>query len=337
MTGGGDAPGLNSIIESVGRVLLSAGHELVGICDGFEGIFDDRHIDLKATDLAGLHTRSGTLLGTSNKSRIEGREKEFQGHYERLRLNGLVVAGGDGTFSALSRIGKGIPLVALPKTIDNDLQATDITFGFDTACSVVSEAVDALRASADGHRRVMIVETMGRTAGWISLGGGLASYADAIFIPERPVNPELFVAFLREKQRQNRRGLVLVVSESATFIGGSPQTALLVEGSPEPTRFGGVSEKLARFIEAQTGWESRHVILGHLQRSKAPTTTDRFLTAAMGVEAARRAIMGDWNKAVVYVDGRITVVPITDVQGPPRVVPANHRWVELAKALGIFI
>ena len=183
LTGGGDAPGLNGIIESCSKTLLRMGHEVVGVCDGFEGIFEGRTKKLALGSLEGLHAQAGTYLGTSNKSSVIGREKEFIEKFKQLGADALIVAGGDGTFSALSLVGQAVPILGVPKTIDNDLSGTEITFGYDTACSVVAEAVDALRTTASAHHRVLLVETMGRTAGWIALGGGLASYADIILIP----------------------------------------------------------------------------------------------------------------------------------------------------------
>jgi 6-phosphofructokinase 1 len=337
LTGGGDAPGLNGIIEAVSMTLLRAGFEIVGICDGFEGIFDRRHKFITAHDVVGLHAQAGTFLGTSNKSRVEGREAEFMERFRELSLEGLIVGGGDGTFAALSSLGADFPLIGVPKTIDNDLSGTDITFGFDTACSVVAQAVDALRATAEAHRRIMVVEAMGRTAGWIALGGGLASYADAILIPERPFEKHALLDYVRAKQKEKRRGLVLVASESATAVNETPEVAFRVKDAVQQERFGGVALKLSRWLEAETGWESRHVVLGHLQRSASPTTTDRFLTLSMGVEAARMAIEGAWGQAVAYREGRVTRVPLAALQGPARRVPPDHRWVKHAQAVGLFI
>jgi len=337
LTGGGDAPGLNGIIEACSKTLLQKGHEIVGIQDGFEGIFSRKTHDLTLGELEGAHGRAGTILGTSNKSGTTGREKEFLEKYQQLNLDGLIAAGGDGTFSGLKAFEKQIKLIGVPKTIDNDLQGTEITFGYDTACSVVAEAVDALRATAEAHHRIMIVETMGRTAGWIALGGGLASYADAILIPERPFDKKDFIAFIKRQKDKGRRGLVFAVSEAAASRGEKPEVAFQVSNSPIKERFGGIAEKLARWIESETSWECRHVVLGHLQRSRTPTTTDRFLTLAMGVEVARMVEEKAWGQAVVYRGGTVQRAPITDLMGPPRLVSADHRWVRLALAVGIFI
>lgn len=337
LTGGGDAPGLNSVIESVARVLASHRIELVGICDGFEGIFDLKTKHLDPQNMIGVHSQPGTLLGTSNKSGLKGREEEFLKNYHSLNLDGLIAIGGDGTFAGLSNVKSTVKIIGVPKTIDNDLAGTDITFGYDTACASVAESVDALRFTADAHRRIFFVETMGRTAGWIALGGGLASYADAILIPERPFDRARLIEYLGNKKSLGHRGLIVVVAEGAVEKNGVTSVAFRVESSPEPERLGGFAEKMARTMEREVDWDCRHVVLGHLQRSRAPSTTDRFLTAAMGVETARMVIEGKWGEAVVYRNGLVQRAPIEDLMKPPKRVGPNHRWVQLAQAMGIFI
>jgi 6-phosphofructokinase len=337
LTGGGDAPGLNGIIESAVRALEKDGVEVVGIQDGFEGIFQNQLTTLTGHSVLGMHSQAGTLLGTSNKSGIQGREQEFKDKYNALNLDGLIAAGGDGTFAGLKRVHSDLKLIGVPKTIDNDLEGTDVTFGFDTACAVVSEAVDALRATAEAHRRVIVVETMGRTAGWIALGGGLASYADVILIPELSFSREKLKEFLVARKHEGRRGLLIVASEGVAAEREEASVAFRVAGSPQAERYGGFAERLARWIEDETGWESRHVVLGHLQRARQPTTTDRFLTLAMGVEVARMVVENDWNKAVVYREGLVTRAPLSDIMKPARLVSPDHRWVKLAQALEIFL
>jgi 6-phosphofructokinase len=337
LTGGGDAPGLNGIIEAVSRKLIKEGHSVVGICDAFEGIFDGRFKEITLQDVHGLHTQAGTFLGTSNHSRLENRQKEFQTKYAAMKLDGLIVAGGDGTFAALQELGQGIPVVGVPKTIDNDLHGTEITFGYDTACTVVAEAVDALYATAEAHRRIMVVEAMGRTAGWIALGGGLASYADAILIPERPFSKPKLLDYIQQKKKEGRRGLVFVVSESAAPEGESATVAFRVEESAQQERYGGIADKLAKWLDKETEFEARAVVLGHLQRSRAPTTTDRFLTAAMGIEAANLVLQKKWGHCAVYKDGQVQAAPLSVLQKGARVVPTDHRWVKMAESLGLFI
>ncbi len=336
LTGGGDAPGLNGILEATSIALLRENFEVVGIQDGFEGVFQNRTINITRENIRGVHGLAGTFLGTSNKVGTEGREAEFLEKFAKLKVDGLIAAGGDGTFAGLSTFKDKIPLIGVPKTIDNDLSGTEITFGYDTACSVVAESVDALRATADAHRRVIIVETMGRTAGWIALGGGMASYADVILLPETPFDKKALIEYIKSKQ-SSQRGLMIVVAEGAHAENEEVLVAHRVEGSPQAERYGGIAERLARWIESECGWEARHVVLGHLQRSRTPTTTDRFLTLGMGVAAAKLAMAKQWHRAVVYRDGLIQTAPIEDVMGPARLVDPNHRWVKSVKTLGIFI
>lgn len=337
LTGGGDAPGLNGVLESCSRVLLRQGHEVIGILDGFEGIFEGRTRTLKLADIEGMHSFAGTLLGTSNRCGTTGREEEFLRSYRDLRLDGLVAAGGDGTFSGLRAFEREVKMIGVPKTIDNDLAGTEITFGYDTACGVVAEAVDALRSTADAHRRVIVVEAMGRTAGWIALGGGLASYADVILIPERPFSRKKLLSYIRARQHAGARGLMVVASEGATAEGEDPVVAFEVRDSPEKSRLGGVGAALARWIERETGWEARQVVLGHLQRAQHPSTTDRFLTLAMGVEVGAMVADNAWGQAVVYRQGSVTRAPISELMAPARTVDPGHRWVQLAQALGLYI
>jgi ATP-dependent phosphofructokinase / diphosphate-dependent phosphofructokinase len=335
LTGGGDAPGLNGIIEAATKGLIESGCEVFGIQDGFLGVFEGRMIQLSRQFVHGLHGKAGTVLGTTNRCGTQGREDEFLKCYKKLNLDGVIVAGGDGTFSGLRAFANEFPFIGVPKTIDNDLSGTEITFGYDTACSVVAESVDALRATAEAHRRLILVETMGRTAGWIGLGGGLASYADLILIPERPFDRQKLAEYLRAKK--DERGIVGVVSEGAMPIGGSAQIAFEVEGSPETHRLGGIAQNLGQWIEKETGWETRQVVLGHLQRSRSPTTTDRFLTLAMGLEAVKLVVEKAWGQAVVYRHGIVTRAPVEDLMKPARLVPKDHRWIKMAEGLGLFI
>jgi ATP-dependent phosphofructokinase / diphosphate-dependent phosphofructokinase len=337
LTGGGDAPGLNGILEATSLVLLNSGAEVFGIQDGFEGIFNENVLPITWQTVDGIHSKAGTLLGTTNKTATAGREVEFIAKYKKLNLDILIAAGGDGTFAGLSPFKDDIPLIGVPKTIDNDLAGTDITFGFDTACSVVAESVDALRATANAHRRVILVETMGRTAGWIALGGGLASYADVILIPERPFNEMELMSFLKSRREMGKRGLVLSVAEGAFATGSKASVALVVPDSPQPERYGGIAERLARIIEKNLAWESRHVVLGHLQRSRPPTTTDRFLTLSMGVLAAQLALQRRAGAAVVFRNGQVQESLISEFMKAPRLVDHDHRWVKMAQSVGIFV
>lgn len=296
---------------------------------------------LKPENVLGSHSLAGSLLGASNKSRIRGREQEFLEKYRALRLGGLIALGGDGTFAALSNVydvksSSAIKLIGVPKTIDNDLAGTEFTFGYDTACGVVAEAVESLRATAETHSRIFIVETMGRTSGWIALGGGLAAYADAILLPEFPFDRDALVEHLKRKKAKGQRGLLIVAAEGAFAQGDSPSVHFQVKGSPQSERYGGFSFELSRYLEEKTQWESRNLVLGHLQRSRFPTTTDRFLTLSMGVRAAQMALNGQWGQAVVYRQGQVVQAPLKDLMQPARLVQAGHHWLSLAQSLDIW-
>lgn len=337
MTGGGDAPGLNGIIESVSRVLLNNQTEIIGIKNGFEGIYKNDFIPLNYENIKHAHSFAGTILGSSNKSAINGREEEFVKQYKKLNLDGLVVCGGDGTFAALNLVKDNVNIIGVPKTIDNDLNGTDITFGFDTACSVVSESIDSLRYTAEAHDRIIVVETMGRTAGWIALCGGLSSYSDVILIPERNFEIKKLVDHIKQKRATGAKSLMIVVSEGAHEKDGDQHIAFEEKNAPEQKRLGGIAFYLSRLIEKETGWESRHVVLGHLQRSKSPSNFDRLLTLEMGVKAAQLVKEKNWNQAVVYEDGHVCSVPITKLMQGPRLVPNQHQLIQKAMELGIYI
>ncbi|MBT9555786.1 MAG: ATP-dependent 6-phosphofructokinase [Myxococcales bacterium] len=336
LTGGGDAPGLNGIIEAVWRTLQPHGHSLIGICDGFEGVFEGRTRNLTANDVGGIHAIAGTVLGTSNRVGTAGREALFLERYRALELDALIVAGGDGTFAGLRSLGASLNLVGVPKTIDNDLSGTDRTFGWDTACAVVADAVDSLRTTAHAHRRVLVVETMGRYAGWIALGGGVAAMADAILIPERPYDAARLANFVKGRH-STQRSFIAVVAEGARATDHALHVARSVEGSPDPVRLGGIGAFLANWLEAETGWEARHVVLGHLQRAHGPSPSDRRLTAALGVEAAMMAMEGAFDQAAVMRQGLVARVPISELMAPARTVPSNEPLLQVALSLGIFV
>jgi len=337
MTGGGDAPGLNGVIEAVTKTLLGMGHTVYGIHDGFEGIFNHRMELLTEQQVNGIHAFAGTILGTSNKSGIDGRAEEFLTKYQQLKLNGLIAAGGDGTFKGLAMFNGVIPLIGVPKTIDNDLSGTDVTFGYATACSVVANAIDKLRTTADAHKRNIFLETMGRTAGWIALGGGLAGYADGILIPEKPFDFNQLKDFIMSKRAEGKRGLIIAVAEGAHPQGKSAKVSFTVSNSPEAVRLGGIAEYLARWCDSEMEEESRHVVLGHLQRAEPPTTVDRFFTLSIGTMVGSLVQQSAWGQAVSYKNGQVVAVPIEDFMGPPRLISLDHPWLSIAKSVGIFV
>jgi len=336
LTGGGDAPGLNGIIESATKTLINKNVEVIGICDGFEGVFNNNTINLNFKNVDGIHCHAGTLLGTSSKCGTQGREEEFLIAYKKLNLDGLIAAGGDGTFRGLMPFKDEINILGVPKTIDNDLNGTDRTFGFDTACSVVSESIDSLKSTAYAHKRVIVLETMGRTAGWIALGGGIAGFSDAILIPELPFDSSKLLAFINNRMKE-QRGMIITVSEGAHAKNEKIHVAFKALNSPQVDRLGGIAEHLSKIIFKETGHESRHVVLGHLQRAKAPTTIDRFFTLEMGTKVAELCLSRSWNMGISMINGKVVPVPIGDFMGEAKLVPKEHNWVNIAQKLGIFI
>lgn len=335
LTGGGDAPGLNGIIESATKVLINQKVEVLGIRDGFAGIYSKDTCALNENNVDEIHEFAGTILGTSNRRGIDDQD-EFYKCFKDLKLDGLIVAGGDGTFRGLAPLLNKIPVIGVPKTIDNDLAGTDQTFGHDTAVTVVSDAMDRLRHSANAHRRIMIVEAMGRTAGWIALHAGIASLSDAILIPEKEVNLKELTEFLIDKSKSGQRGFVICASEGIK-INNEQFIRDIVSDAPETIRLGGVSEHLAKILEKSTGIESRSVILGHLQRSFPPTTFDRLMTIRLGAKAAELVLTKQWSNGVAYINGKYTKVPIMNFCNDPRLVNHDNDYLTLAKNMGIFV
>lgn len=337
LTGGGDAPGLNSVIETCVRRLEQARIDVVGVRDGFEGLFLNNWISLSSQNVLGIHALAGTRLGASNESSLKGREQEFLKKFREMNLEGLIVCGGDGTFAALRDLSKEVPIVGLPKTIDNDISGTDSSFGYDTACEVIVQSVEALRLTAEAHHRIFLVETMGRTTGWLALRSGLAAYADVILLPERPFDKQALKKFILTKKDQGLRSLVCVVSEGAFAQGESETIAFEVAHSPKKERLGGVSYELARWIESETGWSARNMVLGHLQRARSPSVTDQILTRELSTKAAQLVIEKKWNRAVLFKEGQVVDQDLAVFMQGTRVVPADHVWVRNARELGIFV
>lgn len=335
LTGGGDAPGLNGIIESATKFLVNSNVEVIGVRDGFAGVYEKDTFKLSIENVDEIHEFAGTILGTSNRRGINNVD-EFISKFHELELDGLIVAGGDGTFRGLEPVMNDVSVIGVPKTIDNDLAGTDMTFGHDTAVTVVAQALDSLRHSANAHRRIILVEAMGRTAGWITLHSGIASMSDGILIPERGVDLEKLSHFIQEKSKAGQRGFVICVSEGVK-INDQEFVREIIPDSPEEKRLGGVSYQLAKVLEQSTSIECRNVILGHLQRSHPPTTFDRLLTTRLGAKAASLVLNKKWGTGVSYQNGKIVEVPIMDFCAPPRLVTHNNEYIELAKNLQIFI
>ena len=348
LTGGGDCPGLNAVIRAVFRTAHNIGWQVLGIEESFGGLLQTKKTRLfKPKDVRGILHTGGTILGTSNRghpfkfpvetpSGVEYRDRsdEVVKNFRTLGLEGLVVVGGDGTLSiALGLFRKGLPVVGAPKTIDNDLSGTVITFGFDTAVSVATEALDRLHTTASSHRRVMVLEVMGRNTGWIALHSGVAGGADVILIPEIPFDMAAVVEKIRNRNRRGRNFSIVVVAEGATPVGGMK---LFREnaGKGYEGRLGGIGEQVAEQIEVVTGQECRSLVLGHLQRGGQPTNFDRLLGTRFGSTAVRLARDRGWGRMVALAPPAITSVPFEKAVGRLKRVPKRSDIIRAARDLG---
>jgi 6-phosphofructokinase 1 len=311
LTAGGDCPGLNAVIRGVAARSAEAGHEVVGFRNGWEGLMEGEARPLDRDAVRGILARGGTILGTSRKDPyVHG-----DGAVSVRRTLGsfgvdvLVVVGGDGTLrTALRLVADGIPIIGVPKTIDNDIAATDFTFGFDTAVQVATDAIDRLTTTAEAHNRVILVEVMGRTQGWIATYAGLAAGADAILIPEVPLDLEEVAAIITGRHRRGRNYSIVVVAEGIE----PPEPVDLPEDAFGFERLGGVAYQVAPIIERLTGFETRVTVLGHLQRGGSPTAFDRVLASRMGTTAADLAVAGERSVMVALHGTRIVPVPLAD-------------------------
>lgn len=347
LTGGGDCPGLNAVIRSVARSCFKHGIKIWGIKNGFGGLVENQIFELTDSHVSGILHRGGTILGTTNRDnpfnyQVSGAGepvyRDMSGQaLENLRSKGieaLVVIGGDGSLRIGGEFSKlGLPVVAVPKTIDNDIPCTERTFGFDTAVSCASDALDRLHTTAESHHRVMLLEVMGRYAGWIALYSGLAGGADCILIPEIPYNIDSVLAKIHDRKSEGKLFSIVVVAEGAYPLGGAMTVARIVENSAEKVRLGGIGEKLAREIECRTGIESRCTTLGHLQRGGSPTSFDRVLATRYGVAAVDALVSGEVNCMVALQKNEIVKVPIDSVAGKPGNVPLP--FLHVGRSIGI--
>ncbi len=349
LTGGGDCPGLNAVVRAAAKGALKKGGQVIGFRDGYAGLVEDRHMLLSDGAVSGILTRGGTILGTSNIANpfaytlepLAGKTcpKDLSSlavkNFKKLRLNALIVIGGDGTLSIALKLKKlGIPVIAVPKTIDNDLNGTDVTFGFDSALAVATDAVDKVHTTAESHHRVMIVETMGRYAGWIALRSGIAGGGDIILIPEIPYNyKEISRAVMRRKHKGKNFSIV-VIAEGAMPEGGSAVVRKTVSGSPDPVRLGGVGYQAADAIERDCGIETRVVVLGHLQRGGTPSAFDRCLATRYGVKAVELAEKGMYGQMAALRGTKITSIAIEKAVGALRRVNPAGEEVKAALSVG---
>ena len=349
MTGGGDCPGLNAVIRGVAKAAMSGGLEVYGIEDGYLGLIENRLRKLDYLDVSGILTRGGTILGSCNKadpakySVPDGQggwvmrdvRDQVVEHYHQAKLDAIVVIGGDGTMSgAADLIERGLHVVGVPKTIDNDLFATEITFGHDTAVATAADALDKLHTTASSHHRVMVVELMGRYAGWLALHAGLASGADVILIPEIPFDLTTVAAKCLLRSRGGRGFTIIAAGEGAIPKGGERFVDHVVEDSPDPIRLGGVAKYVAENIEDLTGLDCRAIVLGHVQRGGAPTPHDRILATRFAYHAFKLLQQGTFGHMVAQKDGKIDSVPIDQVANKVRTVPPDHPLLAAARAIG---
>jgi phosphofructokinase-like protein len=352
-TGGGDAPGLNAVIRSVALSALSRGWEVLGIRRGYEGLLepaDDGLIALTRETVRGIAHLGGTILGTTNRgdpfkypvtSDGEKRATDVSGRvvqrFAELGIEALVALGGDGSMSiARKLLERGLPrVIGVPKTIDNDLRGTDVTFGFATAVATTTDALDKLHSTAQAHRRVMVVEVMGRHAGWIALHAGIAGGADVILIPEIPYRLESVLEKLDQRYQSRSDFAIVVVSEGAKEVGGEALYKLGKDAFKEHAVLGGIAERLARQIESTTGYESRAVVLGHLQRGGSPVSADRLLAQTMGCAALRYLADTDLSGMIAQVGDHIRLVPFEQVVGGIRAVDMACAALTTGRDLGI--
>jgi ATP-dependent phosphofructokinase / diphosphate-dependent phosphofructokinase len=349
LSGGGDCPGINAVIRAVTKkAILEYGMEVIGIEDGFEGAIHNRCRKLEYNDVSGIITLGGTILGTSNTANpyrhavkendkviFEDVSQTTLFNLKKLDIECLVCIGGDGTLSIASRLYQdGIPIVGIPKTIDNDLKGTDITFGFDTALSIATEGIDRLHTTAQSHHRAMVIEVMGRNAGWIALHAGVAGGGDIIIIPEIPYSPEIIAEKVKERNRKGKRFSIIVVSEGARAKDGNTVVQRVVKESTDPIRFGGVGFVLGAKIEELSGIETRTVVMGHLQRGGTPTAFDRVLATRLGTRAVDMLVNRNYGHMVGVKGASLVEVPLAEVADGQRKIEPDEPLLQSARSIG---
>jgi phosphofructokinase-like protein len=349
LTGGGDCPGINAVIRAVvKRAIMELDMEVIGFEDGYQGLVQNRFRSLQYEDVSGILTLGGTVLGTSktaNPFRYPnkiGDETVFQDlsknsieNIEALGVECLVVIGGDGTLGIASRLyGEGVPIVGIPKTIDNDIRETETTFGFDTAVQIASDGIDRLHTTAQSHHRIMIVEVMGHNAGWIALHAGTASGGDVILIPEIPYDIEIVSEYVKQRNKRGKRFSIVVVAEGAKPLGGDVVVKRLVKESLDPVRLGGIGFLLGEQVERHTGLETRTVVMGHLLRGGTPTAYDRVLATQLGTRAVSLIRKGVFGRMVGIQKGSLVHIPLEKVATGPKKVPLEHPLLGASRAVG---
>lgn len=333
LTGGGDCPGLNPVIRAVVRKAHNEGYEITGIKNGWKGLIENDSMKLNLFSVSGILPKGGTILGTSrtNPYKKEGGVKKTKDNFKALGLDALIAVGGEDTLGVASKLIKdGIPnIVGVPKTIDNDLSCTDYTFGFDTAINTAMECIDKLHTTAESHHRIIVVEVMGRHAGWIAIESGLAGGADIILIPELPIDIEEVCALIKKRHERGKTFSIVVVAEGAQFKKGS---VVLQEQKLDEfghVRLGGIGEQVAAEIEKRTGYETRVSVLGHIQRGGTPSAFDRILGTRFGVKAVELVKNKKFGRMVALAGNKIIDVPMEDAVGTLKTIDMD--MYEIAK------
>ncbi len=351
LTGGGDCPGLNAVIRAVTKTALYRHKlEVFGIEDGFLGLVQNRIAPLTSDNVSNILTLGGTVLGTSNKCDptrypIENGDADPQfknvtdrclEHIKHHQIDALVVIGGDGTMScAANFVRMGVNCIGVPKTIDNDLEGTDVTFGFATARFIATAALDRIHTTAASHHRAMIVEVMGRNAGWIALHAGVASGSDIILIPEIPYDIDKICEAVLARSRHGKRFSILCISEGAAPLNGKQVVDHYDPTSPDPIRLGGVGKVIATQIEDKTGIETRTTVLGHVQRGGTPVPEDRVLATEFGHAAIEALMAGKKNRLIVMQGRTVTDTDLLAAEGKQRKIPLDHPLVKAARDVGV--
>ena len=350
LTSGGDCPGLNAVIRAIARDAFHCGIGVVGIEDGYLGLIEDRAHELKDQHISGILTLGGTILGSNNRVNPSrhpvGKNPDGSTLYrdvtdqclrtlEKRGIQALIVIGGDGTMTAAAVLARrGVPVVGVPKTIDNDIEGSEVTFGFQTAVATATMALDQVRTTADSHHRAMVVEVMGRNAGWIALHAGVASGSDIILIPEIPFDLKVVYDKVLSRSTLGKRSSLICVSEGARLEGGKQVIARRVETSPDPIRLGGIARFLAEKIEDESGVESRYTILGHTQRGGTPVAADRVLGTLLGGHAMTLLREGKVGRMVAVQRGELTDIDLAQPAGKQRLVRADDPLILAARNLG---
>jgi phosphofructokinase-like protein len=349
LTAGGDCPGLNAVIRAVVKTgAYRYGIESVGIEDGYLGLIEDRMHVMTPEETSGILTVGGTILGACNKASPskysiwqDGRwvvrdvTEEVVANYHKWGLDALVVIGGDGTMAGAGPlVERGLNIIGVPKTIDNDLVGTEVTFGHDTAVATATDALDKIHTTASSHHRVMVVELMGRYAGWLALRAGVASGADVILVPEIPFDLDIVADRCVGRSKVGKRFTIIAAGEGAHPVGGQMIVDHVDESSPDPIRLGGVAKYVADEVEKRSGLESRFIVLGHIQRGGTPTAFDRVLATTLAHHAVEMLMDGQTGQLVVVREGKIDSVPITSIAGKVRTVPADDPLVRAARSVG---